>query len=104
MSLKTWASGRIWNLSALSGWLASKYLVTNIVNLDDISNHDNCISKAVVTRVLGDTNGAYVKKVHTSCLGDIDDMAGDCLKCGECPSCELPQWRDIEVNVIMMMV
>lgn len=102
LSLRTWSGGRIWNASCLSGWLATKYLATNLISLDSICDYDNSMCKAVITKVVGggEESTKYVKRVHSSCLEELQNCAGQFLHCEACDVSHLNEFTASSNNKV----
>ncbi|KAL9957918.1 hypothetical protein ACROYT_G034874 [Oculina patagonica] len=82
LTLETNNGGRIWNISAMTGWLATKCL-SSPVPVKDVVNFDHCVCQAVVTQV-NSVGSSHVIRVHMSCRSEVDGCDGKfcCQKCG----------------------
>ena len=81
LTLETSNGGRIWNLSAMTGWLASKCL-SSPVPVKDVVKFDHCVCQAVVIQVHG-ISGRHAVRVHMSCRREVEINSGNffCKKC-----------------------
>ena len=81
LTLETSNGGRIWNLSAMTGWLASKCL-SSPVPVKDVVKFDHCVCQAVVIQVHG-ISGRHAVRVHMSCHREVESNSGNffCKKC-----------------------
>lgn len=82
LTLETNNRGRIWNVSAMSGWLATKYLLSP-VSIREIDNYENCTCQAVITKVIK-VGISHNIRVHVSCRSEVEHSSGQffCQKCG----------------------
>lgn len=82
LALETNNGGRIWNISAMTGWLATKCL-SSAVSIEDIAKYNNCMCQAVITQV-NSVGGSHVVRTHLSCRSEVDCCGGQyrCQKCG----------------------
>ena len=81
LTLETSNGGRIWNLSVMTGWLASKCL-SSPVPVKDVVKFDHCVCQAVVIQVHG-ISGRHAVRVHMSCHREVESNSGNffCKKC-----------------------
>ena len=82
LTLETNNFGRIWNVSAMPGWLATKCLFPPVL-IRDIDKYDNCTCQAVITQV-AKVGSSHTAKVHVSCQSEVEGFSGQfyCKKCG----------------------
>ena len=82
LTLETNNGGRIWNISAMTGWLATKFLSAP-VPVKDVVNFDRCVCQAVITQV-NSVGSNHTIRVHMSCRSEVDGGSGQfcCQKCG----------------------
>ncbi|XP_068752480.1 uncharacterized protein [Montipora capricornis] len=82
LTLETNNFGRIWNVSAMPGWLATKCLFPPVL-IRDIDKYDNCTCRAVITQV-AKVGSSHTAKVHVSCQSEVEGFSGQfyCKKCG----------------------
>lgn len=81
LTLETNNGGKIWNISAMTGWLATKFL-SSPVAVKDVMNFEHCVCQAVVTQV-NSVGSSHVIRVHMPCRSEVDSCTGQfcCQKC-----------------------
>ena len=82
LTLETNKGGRIWNVSAMPGWLATKYLLS-LVSIREIHKYENSTCQAVITKVIK-FGISHTLRVHVSCRSKVEGSSGQffCQKCG----------------------
>ncbi|PFX23126.1 uncharacterized protein LOC111333359 [Stylophora pistillata] len=83
LTLKTNNGGRIWNLSAMTGWLATKYF-SSPVPVKDVVKFYHCVCQAVVIQVHG-IRGRHAVRAHMSCHSEVESNCGYFL----CKNCKV---------------
>ena len=81
LTLETNIGGKVWNMSAMTGWLASRCL-SSPVPVKDVINFEHCVCQAVVTQV-NSIGGSHVIRVHMPCRSKVDGSTG-LFRCQEC--------------------
>lgn len=82
LTLETNNGGKVWNVSAMTGWLATRYL-SSPVSVKDVINFEHCVCQAVITQV-NSVGRSHVIRVHMPCRSEVDDCTGlfCCQECG----------------------
>jgi len=82
LTLETYNGGKVWNISAMTGWLATKCL-SSPVPVKEVINFEHCVCQAVVTQV-NSVGSSHVIRVHMSCRSEVNGCTGQfcCQKCG----------------------
>ena len=68
-------------MSALSGWLATKFLCSP-VPLTDAVHNSNCVCQAAITGV--DSTACCVRKEHVTCGSEITSCTAQPVTCQAC--------------------